>query len=141
MKSATDFPQNDSGNVLLEFIWVVVALLIPVSYISTACWNIAQQQLALTSAAHAASRAVVLSATEIQARERMRAVVQSVLAERLEMVPDYALELQCPSHKCLIPGSLVTVRVKCSTEVWVPLVGTYKVRLSASDTSVVDEYS
>lgn len=133
--------RNDSGMALLEFVWIVVALIIPVSYIASACWTIAQQQMAFTAATHAASRAVVLSATQGQAHQRMNAVVATVLQERLGQTPSYSVDLQCQFANCLVPGAFVTVHVSGFVKVWMPLVGAYQVRLATSDTSVVDEFS
>ena len=71
----------DRGNVVVEFAAIVVAAMLPVAYLGSACWDVARTQLALRTAAHAASRAYVLSGTLQTAQRRAASVVAVSLAD------------------------------------------------------------
>ena len=128
----------DRGNVVVEFAAIVVAAMLPVAYLGSACWDVARTQLALRTAAHAASRAYVLSGTLQTAQRRAASVVAVSLADAGVSAAGVRRIVSCSQSPCLTPGGYVTVRLAASVRVAVPVAGSVAVSISAADTSVVD---
>lgn len=131
---------RDAGNVVVEFVGVVVAMVLPLSYVGSACWDVARVQLALRTAAHSASRAYVLSASETVARRRVATVVATVLADAGVPATGLRRSISCSVDPCLTPGGYVTVALTRPIDVAVPVLGRVRIAMQAADTSVVDVY-
>lgn len=129
---------NTHGNVVVEFVGVVVGLMLPLVYVGSACWDVARVQLALRTAAHSGSRAYVLSPNARVATSRLGTVVSTALQDAGVSATGTIRRVSCSQTPCLTPGGYVTVSLTRPVAVAVPVLGTWTVRMTASDTSVVD---
>jgi Flp pilus assembly protein TadG len=129
---------RSQGNVVVEFVGVIVALLLPLSFLGGACWEVARTQLALRAAAHAASRAFVLSPSSSVATKRVAAVTSAVLRDAGVDVGKTRRSVVCTENPCLTPGGYVTVTLAQAVAIQLPGVGSWNAQIVATDTSVVD---
>ena len=129
---------NDEGNVLVEFIGVIVALLVPISIIAGAGISIAQSYLATDVSARTASRAFVVSSSEARARTNSKS---AALVALNDLDPSSASgAISCSKTPCLTPGSYVTVKVSKKVKLQLPIkLGARSIFVSAQHTAVVDE--
>jgi len=132
--------QNDVGNVVIEFIGVVVALIIPITIISNLSILVSRSFIATESASRAASRAFVVSDTEAKARMRAQATAKVALQDQGVFDKSVSIKISCTKSPCLSPNSYVTVSVQRQVLLALPApFGSRKIIVKASSTSVVDE--
>ena len=129
----------ENGNVVVEFIGIVMALLVPITFVSTSCWEVARTYLALSSAAHASARAYVVTELESTAHSRSTRVVKAVLTERGIPVSSTHTKIVCSANPCLTPAGLVTVSIRRDVVISVPVFGKRSVIVWGTHTAVVDE--
>jgi len=101
----------EAGNVSLEFIAIVVALLIPLTFIASAVAGVVQTNIAQESAARAAARAFGVSRNSRLAHARARSVVATVLNDSGISRTQVKTVITCSASPCLTPGEVVTVSV------------------------------
>jgi hypothetical protein len=129
---------NEEGNVLVEFIGVIVALLVPISIIAGACISIAQSYLATDVSARAASRAFVVSSSEARARTNSKSAALVSLND-LDTA-SASVAISCSKTPCLTPGGYVTVKVSRKINLQLPMkLGARSILVSTQHTAVVDE--
>jgi hypothetical protein len=104
--------QGERGNVPLEFIAIVVALLIPLTFIASAVSAVAKTNIAQESAARAAARAFVVAPNSQIAYSRSRAVAATVLQDSGISANQVQTLITCSGTPCLTPGEVVTVTIK-----------------------------
>jgi hypothetical protein len=105
-------PKNETGNVSLEFIAVVVALLIPLTFIAGAVSSVVKTNLAQEAAARAGARAFVVAPTSQLAYFRARAVIATVLSDSGIQSSQVASTISCSQKPCFMRGGVVTVTIK-----------------------------
>lgn len=103
---------GEHGNVSLEFIAIVVALLIPLTFIASAVSALAKTNIAQESAARAAVRAFVVAPNSQIAYSRSRAVAATILRDSGISVNQVETLITCSGTPCLTPGEVVTVTIK-----------------------------
>ena len=103
---------GEQGNVSLEFIAIVVALLIPLTFIAGAVSAVANTNIAQESAARAAARAFVVSPNSQVAYSQARAVASTVLRDSGITANQVQTLITCSGTPCLKPGEEVTVTIK-----------------------------
>lgn len=110
--------RDDSGNAILEFVFVAVVVLVPLVYLIASVAAVQRTQLAVSDAARNAGRAFATSATTGEAAARARAAVRLALAD--QGLPDDAQvrfvagDAGCdsaPVTPALTPGAVFTVCV------------------------------
>lgn len=129
----------EAGNVSLEFIAIVVALLIPLTFIAGAVVGMVKTNIAQESAARAAARAFVVAPTSQMAYARARAVASTVLSDSGIARSQVQTLIACSAMPCLVPGEVVTVTITRSYMVHLP--GTWvnrKATISARHSVMVD---
>ena len=132
--------QNDVGNVMIEFIGVVVALIIPITIISNSSILVSRSYIATESASRAASRAFVVSDTEAKARMHAQAAAKVALQDQGVFDKSVAIKISCTKSPCLSPNGYVTVNIQRQVLLALPApFGSRKIIVKASSTSVVDE--
>ena len=129
---------KDEGNVVVEFAAVVIAAIVPLAFLSQACWTVAKSQLAMRAGVHAASRSYALSPTISVGTNRARSVFAAAMNDAGIGATKYSMTIKC-SGICLAAGSFVTVSAQQNVRVSLPL-GSWTLKVHAADTSVVDEY-
>jgi len=103
---------GEQGNVSLEFIAIVVALLIPLTFIASAVSAVATTDIAQESAARAAARAFVVAPNSQIAYSRARAVAATILRDSGIAGNQVQTLITCSGTPCLTPGEVVTVTIK-----------------------------
>ena len=104
--------QGERGNVPLEFIAIVVALLIPLTFSASAVSAVAKTNIAQESAARAAARAFVVAPNSQIAYSRSRAVAATILQDSGISANQVQTLITCSGTPCLTPGEVVTVTIK-----------------------------
>jgi Flp pilus assembly protein TadG len=131
--------RDDSGNVIAEFVGVVVGLMIPVMFIATSCWSFVETDLALRAAAESMARTYVVSPNQSVAQQRSRAVLRVVLKDHGIPTSQVTSKVSCSASPCLTAGSAITVTLKRKTSVTVPGFGIRALNQTQSHTAIVDE--
>lgn len=131
--------KSDSGNVIVEFVGIAIGMLIPVIFVATGCWNIAQAHLALRDAAVSSARGFVLSSTESQGYGRMNSIVNDIVADYGISPQNVVRTATCSTSNCVARGTLVTVRVRYNVKFSIPIFGNYSIPISDTHTEQVDE--
>jgi hypothetical protein len=109
---------NDSGNAILEFVFLAIVMLVPLVYLIAAVAAVQRNQLAVSDAARNGGRAFATSATSAEAAARVEAAVRLALAD--QGLPDDAdVRFVPPGSGCdaagitpqLAPGAVFTLCV------------------------------
>lgn len=132
--------KSEEGNAVVEFIGVVVGMLIPVIFVATGCWNIAQAHMALRDAAVTSTRGFVLSKTRAEAQYRMNAIVNDVVATHGIAANRVGRTVTCSTNNCMALGNLVSVKLSYAVNFSVPIFGNFSVPISDSHMEQVDEF-
>lgn len=130
---------SDSGNVVVEFIGLVAALLLPIVFVATSCWEVACSYFAVSSAAHAAGRAFVVTSSESDARLRVQRIEKVVMNEYGLSTRSLHSSISCSQKPCLTPGGLVTVAISRDLALSIPFFGQRHVTVWGTHSAVVDE--
>jgi hypothetical protein len=131
---------TDEGNVIVEFIGVLMALVMPITIIASVSVSISQSYLATEVASRAASRAFVISNTETNARKHAYAVAKVAMQDHGAFDNSVVTKISCSNSPCLSPSGYVTVTVQRQVLLALPApFGSRKILVKASSTSVVDE--
>ena len=73
---------DDSGNAILEFIFIAVIVMVPLVYVIVSVAAVQRSQLAVTQAAREAGRAFATSDTADEAQARVAAAVRLAFADQ-----------------------------------------------------------
>ena len=131
---------SDGGNVIIEFIGVAVALLIPISIVSGASLTIAQSYLATDVAARNGSRAFVTSTNDISANNDAKSAAKLAMQDHNALDDRVEIRTICTKRPCLTPGGYVNVIVSRQVELSLPInLGSRSIKVSAQHTAIVDE--
>jgi hypothetical protein len=130
----------DKGNVIVEFIGVTVALLIPISIVASASLIVAQSYLATDMAARNGSRAFVISSNDATANQDARSAANLAMQDHKALDQNVSVSTTCTKNPCLTPGGFVTVTVSRKLDLSLPInLGSRSVSVSAQHTAIVDE--
>jgi len=133
---------TDEGAAMLEFVVLAVVIVVPLTYLLMAVFDIQRTAYGTTSATREAARVFVRADSTAEAEQQARAAAMVSLRDHgVEFEPD-DLTISCSASPCLTPGA--TVRIAYGTTVRLPLVPAWGgeafagVPVSASHTQVVD---
>jgi hypothetical protein len=131
---------SDAGNVIVEFIGITVALLVPLSIIANSCILVANAYLSTETAARMSARAFVVSSSDASGTRAANAAV-GLTAQDFDLVKaEMTTKISCTKNPCLSPGGFVTVKVSKDVKLTLPRTfGSRSVMVTAQHTSVVDE--
>ena len=130
----------DDGNVIVEFIGVTVALLIPISIVASTSLIVAQSYLATDIAARNGSRAFVISRNDATANQDARSAANLAMQDHKALDENVSVHTTCTKNPCLTPGGFVTVTVSRQIDLSLPInLGSRSVLVSAQHTAIVDE--
>ena len=131
---------SERGNVIVEFIGVTVALLIPISIVSGASLSVAQSYLAADVAARNGSRAFVVSVNDVSASNNARSAAKLAMQDHNSLDDRVEIRTICTKSPCLTPGGFVSVVVSRQIELSLPIIlGSRLIKVSAQHTAIVDE--
>ncbi|MEI7442337.1 MAG: hypothetical protein WCK30_02130 [Actinomycetes bacterium] len=126
------------GNVTVEFIAISIFLLIPICYIAVSSLAVAQTFLTMTSAARTGARVFITQENDGIASQRLKQISREQLRIGQLEPQDFSISFTCTENPCLVPNGYVTVTVKGSQSVSMPILKPIKVSLTASQTMEVD---
>lgn len=113
--------RDDRGSAVLEFLAVVVALLVPITYVVTCVAAVESAAYATSQAVREAGRAFVTAGGASQGRVRALAAARLAFVDHGLELPPGALRVQCVDGPCLTPGSAVVVDLDWSLPLpWLP---------------------
>lgn len=103
--------RDEAGTALVEAVWLVLLLLVPLVYLLVAVFDVQRASYAVSGAARAAARAYTLAPDEASAAARARAAAAVALQDQGIELADVGLTIRCRPvpGDCLSPGSSVTV--------------------------------
>jgi|GEM_PF-765249 hypothetical protein len=132
--------KSDTGNVIVEFIGITVALLVPLSIIANSSIQVANAFLSTEISARTAARAFVVSSSEAGGN-RAANTSAGLAAQDLDALNGpIKTKILCSKKPCLSPGGYVTVRVSKEVTLNLPrALGSRSVIVTSQHTSVVDE--
>lgn len=131
--------KSDYGNVVVEFTGIAIGMLIPVLFIATGCWNIAEGHLALRDAATSSARGFVLAHSRPQAVNRMNLIVNDIVSDYGINPKSVSRKYSCSSNSCTTAGTQVTVNLRYNIKFTIPIFGTFNIPISDTHTEQIDE--
>jgi hypothetical protein len=130
----------DRGNVIVEFIGITIALLVPLSIIASSSIMVANAYLSTDVSARIAARAYVLSSNDASGTRAANSAAGLSSQDFDSQVLIRPIKVSCTKNPCLSPGGFVTVRVSKEVNLNLPkALGSRSVVVSAQHTAVVDE--
>ena len=136
---------DDEGAATVEFVLLVVALLVPLTYVVLTVLTLQRSAFGLTEAAREAVRGYVTTPIGGDGEQRARAAASLALHDQGIDLSRVWLTFDCSASPCLTPSARLTVRIETVVPLpWVPdLLGrqTATVPVVATQTEVVDPYA
>lgn len=133
-------PKSDEGNVIVEFIGITVALLVPLSIIASSSIIVANAYLSTDISARTAARAFVVSSSDSNGSRAAHSAAGLVAQDFEELNRSITMKITCTKNPCLSPGGYVTVKVSKEVKLNLPrALGARSVVVTSQHTSVVDE--
>ena len=130
----------DEGNVIVEFIGITIALLVPLSIIANSSIMVANAYLSTDVSARTAARAFVVSSSDASGSRAASAAARLVGQDFDSRNWAITIKISCSKNPCLSPGGFVTVRVSKQVDLNLPrALGSRSVVVTSQHTSVVDE--
>lgn len=137
--------RDDSGNAIIEFVYLAVLLMVPLVYVLLTVFRVQGAAYAVSSAAREAGRVYATSETGDAAGDRAVAAATIVMSDSgLELDPQQ-LDIVCSDDPCLTPGATVDVRM--GHEVPLPLLPDFldgsapaSVHVTSEHLEVVDRF-
>ena len=129
---------GEHGNVSIEFIAISLFLLIPICYLAVSALSVAQTFLTLTGAARTGARVFVIAENDVTAKQSASQVIREQLKIGQLEPAKISTNFTCTENPCLTPNGFVTVTMKASQSVVLPLLKPITVALSSSQTIEVD---
>lgn len=113
--------RNENGTALVEAVWLVLLLLVPLVYVLLAVFDVQRASYAVSGAARAAARAYSLAPDEGSAAARARAAAAVALRDHDVDPGQVQLRVSCTPtpDNCLAPGA--AIHVELSHQVLLPL--------------------
>jgi hypothetical protein len=132
--------RSDAGNVIVEFIGITVALLVPLSIIANSCILVANAYLATDISARTAARAFVLSSSDANGTRAASSAAGLSAQDFDSRNAAIMTKISCTENPCLSPGGFVTVKISKEVKLNLPAAfGSRSVLVTSQHTSVVDE--
>jgi hypothetical protein len=132
--------KSDHGNVIVEFIGITVALLVPLSIIANSSIIVANAYLSTDISARTAARAFVVSSSDASGSRSANSAAALVAQDFDSRNSGIATKISCSKNPCLSPGGFVTVRVSKEVKLNLPRAfGSRSVVVESKHTAVVDE--
>lgn len=130
----------DDGNVIVEFIGITVALLVPLSIIASSSIMVANAYLSTDVSARTAARAFVVSSSDASGSRAANSAAGLIAQDFDSRDTALTTKITCSKNPCLSPGGFVTVRVSKEVKLNLPRVfGSQSIIVASQHTAVVDE--
>lgn len=126
--------QDDSGNVVVEFVATTIIFLIPIAYIAIAALQVATSYIQVQNAARAGARVFVTSPNESSARALSTRAIETIASSSTSN----SIKFLCSAEPCLTPKSLVTIQVQKVVDLNLPaFLGTYQMTVTGLQSEIV----
>jgi Flp pilus assembly protein TadG len=109
---------EDSGNAMIEFVFLAVLLMIPLVYLLLTVFHVQRAAFAANAATREAGRAFATAATEDAGLGRAYAAAAVALADHSLTLAAGQPGIECDHRPCLTPGGRIYVTI--DTEVPLP---------------------
>ena len=103
-------PRGDGGNAIIEFVYLAILLMIPLTYLLLTVFRIQGATYAVSSATREAGRVFVTSASG-DADARAATAASIVMADSGLELDARQLSIRCSARPCLTPGANVEVTI------------------------------
>lgn len=110
-RTAATMGAEDSGNAIVEFVYLAVLLMVPLVYVLLTVFTVQRAAYAASSAAREAGRVYVTSESLSEAGPRAFTAASIVMRDSNLPLSPSDLRISCSSEPCLEPGSRVDVVV------------------------------
>jgi Flp pilus assembly protein TadG len=135
--------RDESGNAIVEFVYLAVLLMVPLVYVLLTVFRVQAATYAVSSATREAGRVYVSSADSGAARGRALTAATIVMADTGLRLSPRDLHITCSAIPCLTPGA--TVNVSIGYDVALPLMPTFfgspaRVHVDGRHLEVVDRF-
>jgi len=136
---------GDDGNAIVEFVYLAVLLMVPLTYVLLTVFRVQAAAYAVSSAAREAGRVYATSQSQEAAGPRAYAAASIVMQDSNLTFPSRDLRISCSSIPCLTPGSQVDVVIDFQVPLpWLPRLfdgrSAASVGVSGRHLEVVDRY-
>ena len=131
---------SNEGNVIVEFIGITVALLVPLSIIANSSIMVANAYLSADISARTAARAFVVSSSDSSGSRAANSAAELVANDFDSRNQEITTKISCSKKPCLSPGGFVTVIVSKKVKLDLPrALGSSSVVVTSQHTAIVDE--
>ena len=130
---------DDQGNVVAEFVGVIVGLMIPVMFIASSCVTFVNTELTLRNASESMARAYAVSTSSSIGAKRAQAILRATLASQAIKVSGVKSRLTCSESPCLSAGGTVTYTLSRKVTSTFPGIGRRTMTLTQAHTATVDD--
>ena len=131
---------SNEGNVIVEFIGITVALLVPLSIIANSSIMVANAYLSADISARTAARAFVVSSSDESGSRAANSAAELVANDFDSLNQEITTKISCSKKPCLSPGGFVTVIVSKKVKLDLPrALGSRTVVVTSQHTAIVDE--
>ena len=103
-------PRGDGGNAIIEFVYLAILLMIPLTYLLLTVFRVQGATYAVSSATREAGRVFVTSASG-DADARATTAASIVMADSGLELDARQLSIRCSARTCLTPGANVEVTI------------------------------
>ena len=105
--------RGERGSAVVEFVWLVLLLMVPLVYLLLAVFDVQRASYGASAASRAAGRAFVLAPDQQTAYVRAEAAARVALADQGVDMSAAGVHVTCSPTpaQCLTPGSMITVAV------------------------------
>ena len=103
-------PRGDGGNAIIEFVYLAILLMIPLTYLLLTVFRVQGATYAVSSATREAGRVFVTSASG-DADARAATAASIVMADSGLELDARQLSIRCSARPCLTPGANVEVTI------------------------------
>ena len=131
---------SNKGNVIVEFIGITVALLVPLSIIANSSIIVANSYLSADISARTAARAFVVSSSDASGSRAANSAAELVANDFDSRNQEITTKISCSKKPCLSPGGFVTVIVSKKVKLDLPrALGSRSLVVTSQHTAIVDE--
>jgi len=136
---------GDGGNALVEFTFLAVLLMVPLTYLLLSVFQVQRAAYAVTAATREAGRAFATAPDDASGYARAEQAARIALADHGLPLESREIGIDCTSHPCLVPGGRIHVAIDTAVPLpFLPRVlagrAPASIAVRANHLAYVDEY-
>ena len=125
------------GNVLVEFVFIAVMIMLPLCLMATSAYSLATNYLAMSNSVRSATRTLAVSENLQSGKQRAALIVRKQLQQAGLDPSAYQIQFTCSEQPCLTSGGFVTIRLSGNARLHTPFLDSVTMPLSVSQTMEV----